>query len=308
MKKAKCQFHFNEHVPEYVIRLKPKRFPWWIFLFLLLFLILLIPTKKEIKYTVVDKMTLQPIENSTVKITYKHSQKNQDFWEEKLTDNKGNVLFKVKDKRIYQLIFSKEESFITNIITFAEKPNYELDFIDSLSLTQLLETPDDNFLKLYTEEVVVIEPDIPGEPEKPRKGCRAFFSGGIVGGHYESHGISEVYVIDNMSEYVGSGEYPDNEKAFPKAVATTFDGIAIDSGTRVIIYKEKNFQGEILLDKTGPAIINNVLWKDDNRYTKCNIETFKEPLQTNFPPSVREWSKTDMQNWSYGSLKVICED
>ncbi len=302
MKKAKRNFQFNETIPEYVIRLKPHRFPWWIFLLLLLLLILLIPLKKKIEYTVIDKTTLQPIENSLVKLTYKHTKKDKDYWEEKYSDKSGNVFFKVKDKRIYQLIFSKEETFIINIITFAEKPNYELDFIDSLSLSQLLETPKDNFLKLYTEEVA----DIPDEPQKPKEGCRAYFSGGLVAGHYEDHGISEVYVLDEFSNYVGAGNYPDNEKAFPNAVAQTFDGIAIDSGTRIIIYRERNFKGDILLDKTGPAIINNIIWKDDDRYKNCNTETFKEPLQSNFPISVREWSKEDMQKWSYGSLKVIC--
>ncbi len=150
------------------------------------------------------------------------------------------------------------------------------------------------------------KPEIPEIPEEPKENCRAFFSGGVVSGHYESHGISEVYVIDNLSEYVGAGKYPDNEIAFPKAVAWTFDGIAIDSGTRVIIYKKKNFKGRILLNKKGPAIINNKIWKKDIRYKNCNSEIFKEPLETNFPKSCRKWSKRNMHNWSYGSLKVFC--
>jgi hypothetical protein len=308
MKKARREFHFNETIPEYVIRLKRRRFPWWIFLILLLLLILLIPTKKKIEYTVINKTTLQPIEDAKVTLNYKHSEQNEQFTLDKLSDDEGYVVFKVKDKRIYQLIFSKDETFIVDIKAKAEKQNYDPDLIDSLTLAQLLDIPDDNKLKLYTEEVAdVEETETPDEREKPKEGCRAFFSGGLVSGHYEDHGISEVYVIDEFSEYVGAGEYPDNEVTFPKAVAQTFDGIAIDSGTRVIIYRKKNFKGEILLDKTGPAIINNIIWKEDSRYEKCNTETFKEPLQSNFPVSCREWSDENMHDWSYGSLKVICE-
>lgn len=299
--KAKRKFLYNESVPEYIIRLKPRRFPWWIFLLLLLFLILLIPVKTKIEYTVVDKTTLKPIEDAKVTFKYKHLNKDENFTLDDYSDKSGYVIFKVKDKRLYQLIFSKEETFIVDISAFAEKKNYSPDLIDSLTLAQLLDIPKDNLLKLFTEEVIEIV-----EPEKPKEGCRAYFSGGIVSGHYEDHGISEVYVIDEFSEYVGAGSYSDNEKAFPKAVAQTFDGIAIDSGTRVIIYSQKNFKGEILLDKTGPAIINNIIWKEDDRYKNCNTETFKEPLQSNFPVSCREWSKEDMHKWSYGSLKVLC--
>jgi len=306
--KAKRNITFNETVPEYVIRLKRRRFPWWIFLFLLLFLILLIPLKRNLEYTVIDKTTLQPIENSKVTLTYHHLSKNRNYILVENSNFEGIVVFKVKDKRIYQHIFSKTETFIEKIKAYAEKYNYQPDLLENVEYAQLIDNPKDNKLKLYQEtKKEIVEPEVPDEPVAPKAGCRAFFSGGLVAGHYESHGISEVYVIDNLSEYVGAGEYSDNQKAFPKAVSTTFDGIAIDSGTRVIIYREKNFQGEVLLDKTGPAIINNIIWKEDSRYKDCNTETFKEPLQTNFPPSVREWSKTDMQNWSYGSLKIICE-
>lgn len=147
----------------------------------------------------------------------------------------------------------------------------------------------------------------PKIPQKPKENCRAFFSGGVVGGHFEEHGISEVYVEDSISEYVGAGEYPDNVKAFPKAVASTFDGIAIDKGTRVVIYKKKNFRGKVLLNQKGPAIINNRIWKNDKRYINCMTEIFSGDLQKNFPFSCRKWSKTNMHEWSYGSLKVFCE-
>lgn len=160
----------------------------------------------------------------------------------------------------------------------------------------------------YTDDVSSLTAstsiEVPGiEPEGD---CRAHFSGGVIADHWESHGITETYVIDNFSEYVGAGLYPDNNQAFPKAVATTFDGIAIDTGTKVTIYSQKNFGGEVLYEKVGPAIINNMLWKDDSRYGPVVEGTWKEPLQTNYPLSVREWSNSNMHDWSYGSLIVEC--
>jgi len=142
----------------------------------------------------------------------------------------------------------------------------------------------------------------------PRENCRVHFTGGIMGGRFEQIGISKVYKVDHMSEYVGEGEYPDNRRAFPKAVATTFDGIAIDRGTRLIIYSGPNFTGRVLLDVVGPRIINNSLWRNDARYAHCNTDRFPEELQATYPPSVREWSRENMHSWSYGSCKIICAE
>ena len=142
--------------------------------------------------------------------------------------------------------------------------------------------------------------------EKPREGCRAFFSGLLISDEYTENHISIVYKKDNCSEYVGQGQYPNNKKAFPNAVATTFDGIAIDKNTRVIIYSKKKYKGQILLDKIGPAIINNVVWKDEERISDFIEKVFTEPLQSNFPHSCRQWSNSNMNIWSKGSVKVIC--
>ncbi len=143
-------------------------------------------------------------------------------------------------------------------------------------------------------------------PRSPQKNCRVHFSGLIMGGQFEMSHISEIYKEDYASEYVGAGHYPDNESAFPKAVKYTFDGIAIDRGTRLIIYSSPNFMGEVLLDVTGPAIINNVLFIDDSRYNHCNSDNYPGDLQSNFPQSVRKWSSSDMQKWNRGSCKITC--
>eukprot|EP01083_Nonionella_stella_P261629 890568_1 len=90
-----------------------------------------------------------------------------------------------------------------------------------------------------------------------------------------------------------------NREAFPKAVASTFDGIGIDRNTRVIIYEKENFEGRILLDVRGPKIVNNGMWENDPRCQHCNTDIFPDPeLQKNFPIDVRIWTDMNMQTWS----------
>lgn len=153
------------------------------------------------------------------------------------------------------------------------------------------------------ERIIELEPD--NKPKPPTDNCRVFVTGLHVGGS-KSGGKSEAYIIDTYSEYVGSGEYPENTKAFPKAVATTFDGIAIAKGTRVIIYSQPNFGGEVVLDRVGPLMVNNKKFEKD--YANFLTETFPANLQALFPPNTREWSKSDMHAWSFGSMKVICNE
>ena len=144
-------------------------------------------------------------------------------------------------------------------------------------------------------------------PKIPKANCRVHFSGALMGGVFDINGISEIYQEDNWSEYVGAGYYPRNSEAFPKAVKHTFDGIAIDRGTHLILYSQPNFAGEVLLDVRGPAIINNKIWVDDPMYDHCNTDNYPLNLQANYPQNVRRWSSSDMHNWSNGSCKIICE-
>lgn len=149
---------------------------------------------------------------------------------------------------------------------------------------------------------------------KPIDNCRAHFSGLLISDYYESNWKSEIWVIDESSEYVGEGEYPRAINAFPRAHKATFDGIAIGEGTRVIIYEKPSFKGKILLDKVGPVIITNKirLEEDERMYeivTENNNKIFKDDeLNTLFPPNKRLMSSTNMFDWSQGSLKVICNE
>jgi hypothetical protein len=177
--------------------------------------------------------------------------------------------------------------------------------IDSLMMN-CCECTQDTISIREEEEMDTLEID--SIPQPPKQNCRVHFSGLVMGGKYVHENISEIYKEDFASEYVGEGFYANNTSAFPKSVRTTFDGIAIDKGTQLIIYSQPNFKGSVLLDIKGPAIINNVKWKNDSRYNRCNTENYSSNLQSNFPQSVRYWSKSDMHDWSYGSCKIICRD
>ncbi len=145
-------------------------------------------------------------------------------------------------------------------------------------------------------------------PRAPQENCRVHFSGALMGGQFEEYKISEIYKEDLYSEYVGSGNYPSNSQAFPKAVHHTFDGIAIDRGTRLILYSEPNFNGDVLLDVIGPAIINNGIHADNGEYNYCNTDNYPLNLQSNYPQNVRRWSSSNMHDWSNGSCKIMCSD
>jgi hypothetical protein len=151
-----------------------------------------------------------------------------------------------------------------------------------------------------------------GELECPEAGGRVHFSGCLMLDHFVYNWCSEPYVEDDFSEYVGVGNYPDNAKAFPKAISKTFDSVAVDAGTRVTICSEKNFQGTILWDRIGPALICNKNWKNQTftdggsskNYSQELFRQWKEPLNTVFPPDVREFSESNMHQWDRGSLVV----
>jgi len=122
---------------------------------------------------------------------------------------------------------------------------------------------------------------------------------------------SKPYQEDEHSEYVGIGRYPHNIQAFPKAINASFDSVAVDAGTRVIIYSQPNFKGRVLWDRVGPAIVVNVLWKDHkwpftggHPYSKKLFGDWKQPLSSIFPAAVREFSCSDMHAWNAGSLVI----
>lgn len=146
----------------------------------------------------------------------------------------------------------------------------------------------------------------PQNIQPPSPNCGVHFSGTLLNDFYVEGHISVIFKVDKYGEYVGQGEYPLAKVAFPNAHRTTFDAIAVDKGTRLIIYSKPNFQGDIILDITGPALINNVIWKDDNLMSNFTYKTLAQPYESLFPHSCRQWSKSNMHSWSEGSIKIIC--
>lgn len=147
----------------------------------------------------------------------------------------------------------------------------------------------------------------------PTTDCRAHFSGLILSDEYIYRTQSKIFEVDESSEYVGSGDYPRAIEAFPKSHNITFDGIAIDKGTRVIIYEKPFFKGKILLDEVGPLMITNKIRLEGGpEWTRFILENnnkvFIDELNKLFPPNRRVMSSSNMFNWSNGSLKVICNE
>jgi len=141
-----------------------------------------------------------------------------------------------------------------------------------------------------------------GELAVPQAGGRVHFSGTLMWDRFEDLWCSEVYVEDEYSEFVGIGRYAHNKKAFPKAIRSSFDSVAVDAGTRVRIYSQPDFKGKLLWDRVGPAIICNTAFQSQHRGKL--FAAWKEPLNTIFPKSVREFSDSNMHEWSGGSVII----
>jgi len=148
-----------------------------------------------------------------------------------------------------------------------------------------------------------------GEESCPEAGGRVHFSGALMHDTYVHGHVSVPFVEDMFSEYVGVGRYPDNNLAFPNSISHTFDSVAVDAGTRVTIYSERDFKGKVLWDRVGPAIVVNVRWRSDTQfggkpYSEKLREKWTEKIQSIFPPEVREFSTSDMHQWNTGSLVI----
>ena len=143
------------------------------------------------------------------------------------------------------------------------------------------------------------------EPVEPKKGCQAHFSGIFWADRYEWAQFNHIYIADNYSEYVGAGYYESNYEAFPNSIDATFDSLAIDANTTVIIYARPNFKGRVLFEKTGPALLYNNIWQFYEPET-LQLEFYPE-LQKQYPPEVREWSLSDMHLWDQGSTIIKCK-
>ncbi len=285
-KSAKKKFVYNENQSEYVITLRKRCKPCWLLLLLLLTPLLL----------------LFFIKDDTIKVKFCDVDQKGEF----IADASNKIYINGQFKETLEGDCFYVEAFPTDTIKiegmYKKLVNDSLiDGSKTLKELQDLSQKYRNIMFILKEETIV-EDQV--EPQPPKENCRIFITDLLVGDEYEDYWVSEAYVIDKYSDYVGAGHYPNSKTAFPNASQGTFDGIAIAAKTRVIIYSKTDFKGEILLDRTGPLIINNSKHRDSK--PTLSTKTYKEPLQSLFPQASREWSEVNMNDWSNGSIKVIC--
>ena len=134
------------------------------------------------------------------------------------------------------------------------------------------------------------------------------FSGRLMEDKF-SFRSSEIYVDDDYSEILPAGQYDTLGTVLKESgnENNTLDGLTVPPGMRLIIYSEPNLKGTIVLDITGPAIVNNGKWENSRLYKSVNTCTFQSAeLQATYPPHVRLWSATDMHGWTKnGSMEII---
>jgi hypothetical protein len=141
-------------------------------------------------------------------------------------------------------------------------------------------------------------------PVGPSLDCFAHMSG-ILMSDQQVGSEDKIYQKSQYSSIVPAGDYPNNSSAFPDAISTTFDSLAIGKKVRVIIYSGPNFTGNVLLDQEGPALIFNKIWNPS--YLSIFNKTYTDAtLQELYPQNRRFWSGSNMHSWVNGSTKVIC--
>lgn len=132
---------------------------------------------------------------------------------------------------------------------------------------------------------------------------------------------------------VGVGEYPDTYGTdlvpgpFYHAANGSFDGMALGANTRLIVYRDKNFQGGEIFNRKGPLVMMSKFIGPQYPGFLTEDWSASGPLFQQFPPSTRELTPTEstMWTWSYSpligafgapydpidpngtSIKVVCE-
>jgi hypothetical protein len=160
--------------------------------------------------------------------------------------------------------------------------------------------------------VTYSSPTSPPAPSGSGAICGLHVTGGLAGGSCVASWVITAEQINKCfpplkeSNYIVPGSYASLSSVAPYAQKTTFDGIVIPSGFGLKVFKQPDFNGEVLLDMSGPAIINNVKWINTpgSGFLTNSWNTADPVLVAKYPPNVRFWSESDMHSWPSGSIIV----
>jgi len=134
------------------------------------------------------------------------------------------------------------------------------------------------------------------------------FTGAVMSDTFVLTHFSRAFVADQYSDFHKPGKYSNGIASLPKSIATSLDGIAIPEKTRLVVYNNLNLKGDILIDVTGPAIINNSSFESSDFYAVANKKNYSRELQEIFPQKLRRWSGSGtkgMSNWVTFSFEIL---
>lgn len=131
---------------------------------------------------------------------------------------------------------------------------------------------------------------------------KVHFSGLPISDKRVNEQTSRAFSDDPWSDFLDTGSYVWIDRVLTFSNFSEPDGIAVPEGVHLIIYAERNFKGAVLLDITGPAIIENTAHPEAKNLI---AEPYDVPvLQKTFPPAVRRLSTHDMHKWVNGSMII----
>ncbi len=151
-------------------------------------------------------------------------------------------------------------------------------------------------------------------------GCRVMFSGALIGSpaeHRKWHTYPAFAQVE-FAEILGGDEFTSDSLAAltPKATASTFDSIMIDTTTRIKIY-----QGDkVFFDGIGPFVLNNAKWGFSPNYDRGagnykdqdgnEVDNFWNLFGITKDNKHRSFyfSESDMHGWPAQKVEIWCLD
>lgn len=213
-----------------------------------------------------------------------------------------------------QALRYKQEQYVRDQMA---RCNAELARIDREEYQLLIDKADSLYKQLNYQEAIAIytealtKKDVQYPKDKIKEATadqerwkKVHFSGLLISDTRQDDLSSGAFSKDPYSDFVKPGKYNFISNSLIYSSYQTLDGIAVPENMRLVIYSEPNFKGTVLLDITGPAIINNVSKKNNADAGEIQSREFTAPLQKHFPPSVRTWSVNDMKSWINGSMEI----